>query len=80
MAKTVARTTIQASASNAAGATATSSYIDIAADYDVVVVGQITNGATGPTIACSVFIEVADSSDANPIRIAGTTAALGTAW
>lgn len=77
MAKTVARSTLQASASNGAGATTTTAYIDISGDYDVTVVGQITNGGTGPTVACSVFVEVADSSDANPIRILGTTAALG---
>lgn len=69
MAKTVARSAVQASATNTAGSTATSSYVDISADYDVEIVGKITNGGTGPTIACSVYVEVADSSSADPIRI-----------
>jgi hypothetical protein len=69
MAKTVSRITVQASATNTAGSTTTSSYVDISSYYNVEIVGKISNGGTGPTIACTVYIEVADSSDANPIRI-----------
>src|SRR4051794_4313013 len=48
----------QASASNAAGATATSSAQ--ATSYGVSGVAMVTNGGTGPTVACDFVIEVSN--------------------
>ena len=51
--------TVQASASNTAGSTTTSSAFDI--NYGVSGVATIANGGTGPTVACDFVIEL--SSD-----------------
>jgi hypothetical protein len=48
----------QASASNAAGATATGSAL--ATNYGVSGVALITNGATGPTVGCDFVIDVSN--------------------
>lgn len=44
--------TIVASSVNAAGAT-TSGTLDMTNAYEVLATGKITNGATGPTVACT---------------------------
>jgi hypothetical protein len=61
MATTKAATTIQASATNTAGSTTTSSTLDLSDDYGAGIMVKITNGATGPTIACTATCNV--SSD-----------------
>lgn len=76
MAITKTRSTVQASATNTAGSTTTSSYLDVSGDYDTEIVGQITNGGTGPTVACSVSVQVADSGSSNPITVGGMTGSL----
>jgi len=48
----------QTSASNAAGATATGSTIDLRTGFGCGVVGKVTNGATGPTLPCDCVYEV----------------------
>ena len=62
MALTKNDTTIIASASNAAGATARGT-IDLSAAYGGIVTMKITNGATGPTAQCEgrVLISHADT-------------------
>jgi hypothetical protein len=50
--------TLQSSTSNAAGATTTSSSVDIRTSLGGVATLKFTNGATGPSVACSGFIEV----------------------
>jgi len=66
---------VQASASNAAGATATSSWIDLITAAGGLVCCKITNGGTAPTIACSASVDLSPDN--------GTTAyndfAVGTA-
>lgn len=61
MASTKAATTIQASVTNTAGSTTTSSTLDLSTAYGAGIMCKITNGATGPTIACSATVNV--SSD-----------------
>ncbi len=49
--------TLQVSASNAAGATATGGAVGLATGYGAIISVQITNGATGPTVGCTCTIE-----------------------
>lgn len=48
----------QASASNAAGATATGAWVDLTDSYESSVLARITNGGTGPTAACTVRVDL----------------------
>jgi hypothetical protein len=50
--------TLQASASNTAGSTTTSSTWNLATALGGVLSARITNGATGPTIACTVTVNL----------------------
>ena len=50
----------QASASNAAGATATGTAVDLRTALGCTICGIITNGATGPTVACSMRVEISN--------------------
>lgn len=52
---------LQASATNTAGSTTTGSEFDVSDSYGVAVTATITNGATGPTVGCSVRVEVRNS-------------------
>lgn len=61
MAATKSASTIQASASNTAGSTTTSSSLDLRTAYGAGIMVKITNGATGPTVACTATVNV--SSD-----------------
>ena len=58
MALTKTQQSVQASVSNAALATTTSSSFDT--NYGVSGVAKITNGGTGPTIGCDFVIEVSN--------------------
>lgn len=49
--------TIQASATNTAGSTTTGTAIDLTTASGGVVGFKITNGATGPTVACSATLQ-----------------------
>jgi hypothetical protein len=60
--KSVANRAVQASATNTAGSTTTTSGQLIS--YGVSGVAVITNGGTGPTVACSVYVDFsADNSN-----------------
>ena len=60
---TKAARTLQASASNAAGATATGTAVDLrTAVADMLVTAIITNGGTGPTVGCDFIIEVSNDN------------------
>jgi len=50
--------TIQASASNGAGSTTTGSAINLTTALGGVIVWKVTNGATGPTVACTVTLQL----------------------
>lgn len=60
MALTKSAQTPQASASNTAGSTTTSSSLDT--NYGVSGVAMITNGGTGPTVGCDFVIEVSNDN------------------
>ncbi|MBL4700827.1 MAG: hypothetical protein JKX85_06175 [Phycisphaeraceae bacterium] len=68
--------TFQASATNTAGSTATGTGIDLSAGYGASINVRITNGGTGPTVACRCDIEVSnDNTDYYLYRtIYGSTA------
>jgi hypothetical protein len=65
----------QASASNGAGSTTTSSSITV--NYGVSIIAQVLNGGTGPTIGCSVNLQATTDGGTTWItmdsRTAGTT-------
>jgi hypothetical protein len=50
--------TLQSSASNSAGGTTTGSALDLRTAFGGLLLAVITNGATGPTIACDLVVEV----------------------
>jgi hypothetical protein len=55
--------TLQASISNAAGATKTGDAVDLrTAVGDLLVTAIVTNGGTGPTIACDFIIQVSNDN------------------
>lgn len=60
-ATTTART-LQASASNAAGATTTGTALDLCTDLGLHVTAKVTNGATGPTVPCTFRLEVSNDN------------------
>jgi hypothetical protein len=56
--------TLQASASNSAGGTTTGTGFDNRTSFGGLVMARITNGGTGPTVGCDIFIEVSrDNSE-----------------
>ena len=67
MATTTATTTartFQASTSNSAGSTATGSSVDLRTALGCLVTAKVTNGATGPTVPCSVRVDVSTDNSA----------------
>lgn len=58
MAITHATVAAQASASNSAAGTTTGSWIDLTAAYKASILAKITNGGTGPTVACTASIDL----------------------
>ena len=57
--------TLQASISNAAAATKTGTAVGLStAIGDFLITAKITNGATGPTIACSFYVQVSHDNSA----------------
>lgn len=77
MASTHSSGTLQTSVSSAAGATTTSSTLDNSAGYGAIITAKVTNGATGPTVACTATLNV--SPDGTTFyywasQTAGTTA------
>lgn len=51
-------TIIAAAASNAAAGTTTGTAVDLTTKYGGVITGLITNGATGPTVQATAFVEI----------------------
>jgi hypothetical protein len=78
MAASKTTTSFLASTSNAAGATTNGSWIDLTASYGGVLFARITNGGTGPTIACGVRVDRADDSSGTNARPATVTLAHST--
>lgn len=58
MAATKSSSSLQVTHANTAGSTLTSTTLDIHTAYDAVITAQVTNGATGPTVACNVTINI----------------------
>lgn len=59
MAATKALSTIIAAAtSNTAGSTTTGTAVDLTTKYGALITGLLTNGATGPTVAPTAYVEV----------------------
>lgn len=58
MAASKTKRSILASTSNTAGSTTNSTESDQSAAYGCAVVGKITNGGTGPTVACDMVVYV----------------------
>ena len=83
MPSTKSVSTIQASASNAAGATTTSSTLDGHTAYAMGITAQITNGGTGPTVGCNATVNVS-GDNVNFFFFAqvtaGTTASTTYSW
>jgi hypothetical protein len=55
---TKASVTFQASASTSAGGTTTGTGQDLTTALGCLITAKITNGATGPTVACDFIVEV----------------------
>jgi hypothetical protein len=60
MAATHTSRTIQASASNGAGSTTTGTAVNLTAAYGALIVANITNGGTGPTVGCDCVVQVSN--------------------
>lgn len=56
--------TFQSSVSNGAGATTTGSAVNLTTAFGALITAKITNGATGPTVACDVIVEVSNDASA----------------
>ncbi len=69
-------TAIVAGTSNSASATTTSAWIDVSGYDEVAVTGSVTNGAAGPTVAATMYVEMAAADEADPQRVAQGTAGL----
>ena len=54
--------TLQASASNAAAGTTTGTALDLRTDLGLLVTAKVTNGATGPTVACTFRLETSNDN------------------
>lgn len=61
--KTLA-TIIAAATSNAAAGTTTGTAVDLTTKYGGLITGLLTNGATGPTVQATAFIEVSADNTA----------------
>ncbi len=77
MALTKATTAVQASATNNAAASTTSSWIDARTFYGVTIYAKVTNGATGPTIAARFRVQVSPDNGTTIYDLSSETAALG---
>lgn len=70
MALTHATAAAQASASNAAAATTTGSWIDVRS-YKSSILAKITNGGTGPTIGCTARVDLSPDNGTTVYQGAG---------
>lgn len=78
MAITYSTAAAQASATNTAGSTTTGSWIDITACITAVVLAKITNGGTGPTVACTCSIDLSPDNGSTVYAGAGGSFTAGT--
>lgn len=62
MGSTKTAKTFQTSASNTAGSTTTGSTVSLTTSYGCLMTAKITNGATGPTVACDFIVEVSNDN------------------
>lgn len=76
MALTKDRRQLQSSTTNTAGSTTTATAVGVTDCYSATAILKITNGGTGPTVACSGYIETADSGGSDWFRIWGFTGPL----
>lgn len=70
MAATKTAKTFQTSTSNTSGSTTTGSAVALTTSYGCLMTATITNGATGPTVACDFIVQVSNdnfSSDTKEI-------------
>jgi hypothetical protein len=58
MATTYATVAAQASATNTAGSTTTGSWVDLTGAYTAKLLAKVTNGGTGPTVGCTVRVDL----------------------
>lgn len=66
--------TSQSSASGSAADAVISSAIDCTGNYQTTIHGKVTNGATGPTIGCTVNVYCSRDNYTNPYLFASITA------
>lgn len=62
MASTKTAKTFQSSATNTAGSTTTGSTVSLTTSYGCLMTATITNGGTGPTVACDFIVEVSNDN------------------
>lgn len=79
MAATKTSSAILASVSNAAAGTKTSSTINLTTSYGGLVTGKVTNGATGPTLGCTMTLNVSPNGSTFYPWAAGTAATANSA-
>ncbi len=79
MASTHSASTILASISNAAAATKTSSTVNKSTGYDAIITAKVTNGATGPTVACTVTVNVSPDGTTFYVWVQGTASTVANA-
>ena len=74
MAVTKTPRTIQASTSVGAGSTQNGTEVDLSTAAGLLITARVTNGATGPTVGCTVLVEVRESGSGNWRTYAQATA------
>jgi len=62
MAATKTAKTFQSSTTNTAGSTTTGSTVSLTTSYGCLMTAIITNGGTGPTVACDFIVEVSNDN------------------
>jgi hypothetical protein len=56
--------TLQASATNSAGGTTTSTSVNLTTAYGATILAKVTNGGTAPTLPCAVTVNVSSDGTA----------------
>lgn len=83
MALTKVTVAAQASASNTAGSTTTGSWINVGsstyAAYKMSLLAKVTNGGTGPTVGCTVRVDLSPDNGTTVYTGAGGSYLAGTA-
>lgn len=75
MAATKTAKTFQSPVSNTSGSTTTGTAVNLTTGYGCLVTAKITNGATGPTVACDFVVNVSnDNFSADLIEVFRATA------